>query len=68
MCSVFVNKIVSFLGLGLSLYALAGTYQYFSHDPIIKHTVKCQYCRKRISEKVRRSSLFFSSFPSMEPH
>lgn len=50
--SIFINKVINFLGLGLSLYALAGTYQYFSHDPIIKHTVKCKYCRKRINEKV----------------
>ena len=51
---VFLNKVVNFIGIGLSLYLLALTYQYFSHDPIIKHTVKCQYCRKRISEKAKR--------------
>ena len=49
---IFVNRIVNFMGVGLSLYFLAATYQYFSHDPIIKHTVKCKYCKKRISEKV----------------
>jgi large conductance mechanosensitive channel len=58
----FINKFVNFLGVGLALYGLAGTYQYFSHDPIIKHMVKCKYCRKRINEKVtafplRRSGL-----------
>ncbi len=51
-CSIFVNKLVNFFGMGLSLYALACLYQFFSHDPIIKHTVKCKYCRKHISEKV----------------
>lgn len=49
---IFINRVVNFVGVGLSLYALASVYQYFSHDPIIKHTVKCKYCRKRISEKV----------------
>ncbi|CAK7565752.1 MAG: hypothetical protein SEPTF4163_003678 [Sporothrix epigloea] len=51
---IFVNRVVNFLGVGISLYALASVYQYFSHDPIIKHTVKCKYCRKRISEKSLR--------------
>jgi large conductance mechanosensitive channel len=40
------------MGVGCSLYGLAAVYQYFSQDPIIKHTVKCKYCRKRINEKV----------------
>jgi hypothetical protein len=40
------------MGVGFSLYGLAALYQYFSQDPIIKHTVKCRYCRKRINEKV----------------
>ncbi|KAL1893123.1 hypothetical protein Sste5346_006555 [Sporothrix stenoceras] len=51
---IFLNRVINFLGVGISLYALASTYQYFSHDPIIKHTVKCKYCRKRISEKSLR--------------
>ncbi|CAK7244283.1 MAG: hypothetical protein STHCBS139747_005820 [Sporothrix thermara] len=51
---IFLNRVINFLGLGISLYALASAYQYFSHDPIIKHTVKCKYCRKRISEKSLR--------------
>ncbi|KAI6262325.1 hypothetical protein MCOR19_001517 [Pyricularia oryzae] len=45
----FVNKVLNFLGLGVSLYALAGLYQYFSNDPIIKHLKKCPYCKKRRS-------------------
>lgn len=49
---VFLNKTLNFLGLGTALYGLAGLYQYLSHDPIIKHMVKCQYCRKRVNEKV----------------
>lgn len=42
------------MGIGLALYGLAGAYQWLSHDPIIKHTVKCRYCRKRINEKAKR--------------
>lgn len=51
---VFLNKTLNFVGLGSALYALAGLYQYLSKDPIIKHMVKCRYCRKRINEKVSR--------------
>lgn len=50
----FVNKTLNFLGVGISLYALAGLYQYFAKDPIIKHFRKCPYCRKNINEKARR--------------
>ena len=51
-CSFFLNRLVNFMGVGFSLYGLAALYQYFSQDPIIKHTIKCRYCRKRINEKV----------------
>ncbi|KAK4100281.1 gated mechanosensitive channel [Parathielavia hyrcaniae] len=50
----FLNRLLSFLGVGVSLYGLAALYQYLSRDPIIKHTVKCRYCRKRINEKALR--------------
>lgn len=36
----------------MALYGMAGLYQYLSRDPIIKHMVKCRYCRKKINEKV----------------
>jgi hypothetical protein len=57
----FLNKLVNFLGVGLALYAIASAYELFSNDPIIKHTVKCTYCRKWISVKVCLTS-HFSSF------
>jgi len=41
----------------LVLYFVASLYEWAASDSIIKHTVKCRYCRKRISEKV--SLLFF---------
>lgn len=43
------------MGIGFALYGIAGLYQWLSHDPIIKHTIKCRYCRKSINEKVRLS-------------
>ncbi|KAK5660474.1 hypothetical protein OQA88_13022 [Cercophora sp. LCS_1] len=49
---VFLNRLINFIGVGFSLYGLAGVYQYFSKDPIIKPQVRCKYCRKYISEKV----------------
>ncbi|KAI1384896.1 gated mechanosensitive channel [Hypoxylon trugodes] len=51
---VFLNRVVNFLGLGLALYGLASLYQYLAKDPIIKHTVKCRYCKKRVSSKAIR--------------
>ncbi|KAL2167020.1 hypothetical protein VTG60DRAFT_1856 [Thermothelomyces hinnuleus] len=50
----FLSRLLNFMGVGFSLYALAAVYQYFSRDPIIKCTVKCKYCRKSISEKALR--------------
>ncbi|KAK4235283.1 large-conductance mechanosensitive channel [Achaetomium macrosporum] len=50
----FLNRLLNFMGVGFSLYGLAAVYQCFSQDPIIKHTVKCRYCRKRINEKALR--------------
>jgi hypothetical protein len=49
-----LNKIVNFLGVGFALYSVAVVYEMFNQggDPIIKHMVKCKYCRKRISVKV----------------
>lgn len=52
ICSFFLNRLLNFMGVGFSLYGLAALYQAVSQDPIIKHTVKCRYCRKRINEKV----------------
>lgn len=48
----FINKLLNFVGLGLVLYGVAKLYEWMSSDSIIKHTIKCKYCRKRISEKV----------------
>jgi len=58
----FVNKLLSFLGVGLVLYGLASLYDWLSKDSIIKRTAKCRYCRKRISEKVSFFLLRFVLF------
>jgi large conductance mechanosensitive channel len=52
MNSAFLNNVISFLGIGLALYAIVQLYACVSHDSIIKRTVKCKYCRKEISQKV----------------
>lgn len=48
----FLNKIINFLGVGFALYLIASIYDTMSSESIIKTTVKCRYCRKRISGKV----------------
>ena len=48
----FLNKVINFVGVGIALYTIANMYEWVSSDSIIKHTIKCKYCRKRISEKV----------------
>lgn len=56
--STFVNNIFNFIGIGIALYTVALVYGWASNDSVIKHTVKCKYCKKRISEKVGRSFPF----------
>ncbi len=52
MNSTFLNKVFNFIGVGLALYIIANVYTWLSNDAVIKNTVKCKFCRKRISEKV----------------
>lgn len=56
--STFINKVFNFVGIGTALYTVALIYGWASNDSVIKHTVKCKYCRKRISEKVSCCSSF----------
>ncbi|EKM61315.1 uncharacterized protein PHACADRAFT_247844 [Phanerochaete carnosa HHB-10118-sp] len=51
---VFMDNTFTFLSLGFVLYGIAQLYAILSKDSIIKHTVRCPYCRKYISEKARR--------------
>ena len=50
--SAFLDTLINFFGIGIALYTIAQVYTWVSSDAIIKHTVKCKFCRKRISEKV----------------
>lgn len=54
---MFIYQLVSFMMVGVALYGLAHIYQLLSHDPIIKHTKKCKYCRQRINAKVSTTLL-----------
>jgi len=49
----FFESLVNFIGIGVVLYFIGTVYGYLSKDSIIKHTVKCRFCRKEISSKVR---------------
>ncbi|KAF9886548.1 hypothetical protein FE257_011320 [Aspergillus nanangensis] len=51
---VFLETIISFFGVSLTLYAVAQLYMYISHDTIIKPTVRCKYCRKFIGKRALR--------------
>lgn len=57
--SAFIDNAISFFGIGLALYTIAQVYSWISHDNIVKHSVKCKYCRKSISEKVRAGTARF---------
>jgi len=48
----FLDHVLNFVGVGVSLYVVASAYGWASRDPIIKRQVKCRYCRKSMSEKV----------------
>lgn len=58
--SIFLERAINFLGISLTLYALAQLYMVVSHDKIIKRQIKCKYCLKWISDKV--SSCWFCYF------
>ncbi|EJT98414.1 ion channel [Dacryopinax primogenitus] len=65
---LFLNNVFHFLGLGLSLYLLAQFYGWVSSDSIIKHTVRCSYCRKEISPKAKRCYLCTSWLDGREDY
>ena len=52
----FLDKVFRFFIIGIILYIIVRIYGWVSKDDsIIKHTVKCRYCRKWINEKVGAS-------------
>ena len=50
----FLDKVVRFLAIAVSLWIIAMTYSRTTGDNIVKKQVKCRYCRKYISEKAKR--------------
>ncbi|CEJ58753.1 putative ion channel [Penicillium brasilianum] len=51
---MFVENILNFAGVSLTLFAVAHLYMFVSHDKIIKPTTRCRYCRKFISIEAKR--------------
>ncbi|PLB37743.1 MscL family protein [Aspergillus candidus] len=51
---VFLQTILSFFGVSLTLYAIAHIYTWISDDRVIKPTVRCRYCKKFISDQATR--------------
>ncbi|KAJ5713128.1 uncharacterized protein N7483_010309 [Penicillium malachiteum] len=49
----FVENLLNFMGISLTLFAVAHLYMLISHNKIIKPTVRCRYCKKYISVEVR---------------
>ncbi|KAJ7066518.1 ion channel [Mycena amicta] len=50
----FVNNLITFFALGAVLYGVAEIYSMLTKESIIKHIVKCKYCRKDVSQTAQR--------------
>ncbi|KAJ7122774.1 gated mechanosensitive channel [Mycena epipterygia] len=50
----FANNLVTFFALGLVLYGFVEVYSAFTKENLIKHIVKCKYCRKDVSQTAKR--------------
>ncbi|GAM88126.1 hypothetical protein ANO11243_061570 [Dothideomycetidae sp. 11243] len=50
----FLDKVMRFALIALSLFIIAKTYEWITHDKVVKRQVRCKYCRKWISEKAKR--------------
>ncbi|KAJ7688402.1 hypothetical protein B0H17DRAFT_938465, partial [Mycena rosella] len=50
----FINNLVTFFALGAVLYCFAQIYSAFTKESIIRHIVKCKYCRKDVSQTAKR--------------
>jgi large conductance mechanosensitive channel len=49
----FIDSLVNFIGIGAVLFTIRNLYGYFVKGSIIKYSMKCPFCRKQISSKVR---------------
>jgi large conductance mechanosensitive channel len=50
----FVDKLVRFFAIAITLWVIASVYSRASDDNIVKKQVKCKFCRKYISERAMR--------------
>ncbi|KAJ6627496.1 large-conductance mechanosensitive channel [Mycena sp. CBHHK59/15] len=50
----FLDNFVNFFALGAVLYGFAQAYSSLTKESIIKHIVKCKYCRKDVPETAKR--------------
>lgn len=50
----FIDKIVRFFLLAVSMWVIASVYSRTTKDNIVKRQVKCRFCRKYVSEKAKR--------------
>jgi large conductance mechanosensitive channel len=50
----FVDKLLRFFLIALSLFLIAKMYSIVTKDNIVKRQVRCKYCRKYISERAKR--------------
>jgi large conductance mechanosensitive channel len=51
---LFVEKLLHFVMISISLFLIASFYSWATKDNIVKKQVKCRYCRKWINEKAKR--------------
>ncbi|KAJ5339667.1 hypothetical protein N7452_006395 [Penicillium brevicompactum] len=62
----FIETVVNFLGVSLTLYAAGHLYMFFFHSKIIKPTVRCPYCKQFISEAVGLFVVVIAQLGKME--
>lgn len=51
---LFIEKLLHFVMISISLFMIASLYSWAARDNIVKKQVKCRYCRKWISENAKR--------------
>lgn len=49
-----MDNLITFLGVGASLYTIALVYGKIAKTSLISETVRCTFCRKEISAKVSK--------------
>ncbi|KAJ5177798.1 Large-conductance mechanosensitive channel [Penicillium coprophilum] len=51
---LFIETVINFMGVSLTLYAVGHLYMLITHDKIIKPTVRCPYCKQYIGVSALR--------------